>query len=163
MGRIKAKTHLEKLGFADSDKKDPAHDKIQEWVCNHIKEVIDKTVMRTNDKPYKISRPKWEHQLIYQSGNYRVIVGFIDVKVSIKGEFYFSDTKQVEEFSKDVFIEIKTQIPTLGELIRQMRSYEAYAAPQTEFVVVSPDDKYENILADQGFHFFKYNDPSKLF
>jgi len=31
MGHIKAKTHLETLGFSETDKKDPNHDKIQEW------------------------------------------------------------------------------------------------------------------------------------
>lgn len=164
MGRIKAKTHLEKLGFSESDKKGSKHDIIQTWTYENIKEVIAETVMSKNPHPYKIITNKWEHQVMHINGNYRMIVGYIDILVRIQGKFYFSDTKEYEDNIKNVFIEIKTQIPSLGELIRQMRAYQAYENNGfTEYMVVSPDEKFNKILNEQGFWFYKYKDPNLLF
>ena len=41
MGEIKAKTHLEKLGFSDGDKKDSKHDVIQKWVQKNIEKTLN--------------------------------------------------------------------------------------------------------------------------
>lgn len=163
MGRIKAKTHLEKLGFSEKDKKDSKHDIIQTWTYENIEKVIAETIMFKNPHPYKIITNKWEHQVMYVNGNYKMIVGYIDILVRIQGKFYYSDTKEYEDATKDVFIEIKTQIPSLGELIRQMRAYQSYATGLTDYLIVSPDDRHLKILNEQGFEFYKYKDPNLLF
>ena len=163
MGRIKAKTHLEKLGFSETDKKDSKHDVIQKWTYENIEKVIAETVMSKNPHPYKITTNKWEHQVMHTNGNYKMIVGYIDILVSIRGKFYFNDTKEYEEFTKNVFIEVKTQIPSLGELIRQMRAYQAYGDRFNSYLIVSPDDRHTKVLNEQGFWFYKYKDPNLLF
>ncbi len=166
MGRIKAKTHLEKLGFSEKDKKDSKHDIIQTWAYNNVEEIVKELVMKNNPHPFKIVENKWEHQVMHINGNYKMVVGYIDLMVRIQGKFYFSDTKEYEDYTKTVFIEVKTQIPSLGELIRQMRAYEAYQNEYnrfTEFLIVSPDDRHKAILKEQGFGFYKYKDPNLLF
>lgn len=163
MGRIKANTHLEKLGFSETDKKDSKHDIIQKWTYENIEKVIAETVMAKNPHPYKITTNKWEHQVIYTNGNYKMIVGYIDIFVRIHGKFYFSDTKEYEDSDRGVFIEVKTQIPSLGELIRQMRAYQAYEGYHTHYLIVSPDDRHQKLLKEQGFWFYKYKDPNQLF
>lgn len=163
MGRIKPNTQLEKLGFSDTDKKDSKHDIIQTWTYDNIEKIIAESVMHNNPHPYKITTKKWEHQVMHINGDYRMIVGYIDILVRIQGKFYFNDTKKYEDTSRNVFIEVKTQVPSLGELIRQMRAYQVYEGLQTYYLIVSPDDRHKKILVEQGFCFYKYKDPNQLF
>lgn len=52
------------------------------------------------------------------------------------------------------YFEVKPSIPSVGELIRQLRMYQTYTG-STEWFVVSPDDRCESILKAQGFGFIK--------
>lgn len=164
MGNIKAKTHLEKLGFSEADKKKPNHDKIQTWVYENIETVIKETVMKKNKHPWKIKKNIWEHQVVYTNMSYKMLVGFIDIMAEIEGVFHFDPKSEIQNYDyKPVFIEVKTEIPVLGELIRQMRAYQTYQGLYTAYVIVSPDDRHEKILKEQGFYFYKYKDPALLF
>ena len=164
MGSVKAQTHLQKLGFSEKDKKNLKHDTIQKWAYDNIDEIVSKTVMADNPHPYKIVANKWEHQVLYENGNYKMIVGYIDLMVIIKGQFYFHDTKKYEEGEMSLFIEVKTQIPSLGELIRQMRAYQSYQrGVLNRYMVIAPDDTHKDLLKEQGFLFYKYQDPTQLF
>lgn len=63
------------------------------------------------------------------------------------------------EWAKDhqaprVLVEAKTVIPSLGELLRQINLYRT--AFSGKCVVVSPDDTFADILAEQGVTFIKY-------
>ncbi len=163
MGHIKAKTHLQKLGFSDKDKKSPDHDRIQTWVYNNIETIIAETIMKKTKAPYEIHGVEWEYPLVYQTPTYKTVVGFIDIYLNIHGEFYFTDTKKYELFAMPVFIEVKTSIPSLGELIRQMKTYQTYHQNNARYMIIAPDETHKKILNDQGFWFYKYNDPTKLF
>lgn len=53
-----------------------------------------------------------------------------------------------------ILVEAKSVLPTVGELMRQIQLYRT--AFNGKFVVVSPDDKYAQILSEQGVIFIKY-------
>lgn len=55
-----------------------------------------------------------------------------------------------------VNIEVKTKIPSLGELIRQIRMYQQYLGVRDEhrFVVVSPDARFREAIERQGILFW---------
>lgn len=54
----------------------------------------------------------------------------------------------------EVAIEAKTQIKSLGELIRQLRGYELQPGRgKRAIVVVSPDDRWQDEIRSQGFGF----------
>ena len=55
----------------------------------------------------------------------------------------------------NIAIEIKTAIPSLGELVRQIRMYQTYL--KVKFIIVCPDDRFAEPLRSQGIHFYKYN------
>jgi len=143
----------EKMGFKDTDKGSPEHDKIQIWCHENIRQIISSVFpIRTKQNPeYKIQSLTWEYPVI-QSGynSSKFIVGFIDLFISI------SDA----DFYARIFIEIKTKIPSIGELIRQINFYKTYANPDNRkeiaFIVISPDDSFKNILSSQNIYFFKY-------
>ena len=50
--------------------------------------------------------------------------------------------------------EVKTQIKSAGELIRQINYYKEYV--RGHYVVVSPEDKFARILKEQGIGFIPY-------
>jgi hypothetical protein len=166
MGNIKAKTHLEKLGFMDPDKKNPIHQKIQTWAYDNIETILKETVMANNSYPFKIFNNKWEHPVVYEKGSYKLLVGFIDLFVQISGTFDIKDHYGINYRFLNIFIEIKSEIPDLGELIRQMRAYQTYVdhtETPIKYLIISPDDSHCKILNEQGFYFYKYKDPSLLF
>lgn len=52
------------------------------------------------------------------------------------------------------YFEVKTAIPSIGELLRQINMYREYT--ESLFFVVSPEDKFIKQLNDQGVGFIKY-------
>jgi hypothetical protein len=160
MSQLKAKTLMQKVGFLDPDKKTPLHDKMQKWVYYNFEKSIEQIVPLNFE--YKIVKKEWEYKLETELTKYQrvsSIVGFVDLKVTIE----LMETKKYISF----YFEIKTEIPSLGELIRQLRFYEKYIPQYTEnknlVIVVSPNDEHKEILNEQGFHFYKYKDEYKLF
>lgn len=53
-----------------------------------------------------------------------------------------------------ILVEAKSVLPTVGELMRQINLYRT--AFRDKFVVVSPDDSYAELLAEQGVTFIKF-------
>ena len=54
-----------------------------------------------------------------------------------------------------IIVEAKSVLPTVGELMRQIQLYRT--ALNCAYVVVSPDESYTKILAEQGVTFIKYS------
>ena len=54
----------------------------------------------------------------------------------------------------DIAFEVKSKIPSLGEIVRQIRTYEEHGKAQ--WFVVCPDDRCAAPLEQQGIHFLKY-------
>lgn len=54
-----------------------------------------------------------------------------------------------------ILVEAKSVLPTVGELMRQIQLYRT--AFSGSIVVVSPDDKYESILTEQGVTFVQFH------
>jgi len=127
------------------------------------------------DKPpfpeFKISSVKkiWEKPVLQKE----FCIGFIDfvaifnipvLKVEYKsegreGKFLWSpDNLEIR-----INFEVKTAIPSLGELFRQIQMYRSYLSSSlnNKFVVVSPDNRFEKQILDQGIGFLKY-DPNKV-
>lgn len=136
----KAKTIIERHGFTDPDRKKPKHDEIQIWVYKNIDTVI-KTIYPQVDLTDRSTKPTMEFPVM----DNRFVIGFVDV------------------YCKDLYlgIEIKTEIPVIGDLIRQIQFYRQYAGGG--WIVVSPDDRFASILKDSNIHFFKYKQPEELF
>lgn len=163
MGEIKAKTLIERLGFVDPDKKSSEHDKIQIWLYRNAHKVIDELFVNGTET-FEIQQNEWELKLIehthYYTSSKKQIVGFVDLYVS-----YLKPTDNPEQRFPCVYFEVKASIPSLGQLLRQLKFYQEYidGGNRAKIVVVCPDDQYKQILEEQGFYFYKYQDPEKLF
>lgn len=161
MGQIKAMTYLEKLGFFDKDKKKPEHDMLQKWVDRNFMIILKELYPHSSEQ--NISFKHWEYQIFNTNSNqtYSTLIGFIDLRIDIAANL---DKTKVKHYT--FFIEVKTEIPSLGELIRQMNTYRAYTAKEyfeKKYLVVSPDDRHVDILNEQGYLFYKYKAPTMLF
>lgn len=53
-----------------------------------------------------------------------------------------------------ILVEAKSALPTVGELMRQIQLYRT--AFKGHFVVISPDESYAKLLAEQGVFFIRY-------
>lgn len=101
----------------------------------------------------------WEHPV--KNGNF--LIGFVDMFVSIsipyhlelRNEMSFLPYWDIKDTKKIIIFEVKSVIPSLGEVIRQIRMYEAFVS-QAKFIVVSPDNRFESALKSQGIGFIKY-------
>lgn len=60
------------------------------------------------------------------------------------------------EHGPSLLLEVKSKMPTLGELMRQLQLYRT--GFNGKLIVVSPDDRYASILAEQEIHFIKCPD-----
>lgn len=126
-----------KMGFQDSDLKTPGHDKIMLWVHAHAVEVWNAVLP---DYPLTESTTKivWEVPIKPSGSTYTV--GFADMVIA-----------------DWLVIEVKTHIPNVGELLRQLNLYRHQSYwHERPFVVVSPDDRFADVLRSQGIAFYKY-------
>lgn len=130
----KAKTLIERLGFKDPDRRASKHDEIQLWVYQNIAIVIN-TIWPQSKLELLHFVVELEHPITDR--NY--VLGFVDLYVQSHG----------------IAIEVKTEIPNVGELLRQINFYRNYfGGPR--WIVVSPDDRYKDVLKAQGIHFYKF-------
>ena len=61
---------------------------------------------------------------------------------------------------RKVALDAKSTIPSLGQLIRDLNTYRTWRS--WPFVVVSPEARFANAIADEGFGFIQYPDGAFL-
>jgi len=102
---------------------------------------------------------RWELAI----GNERWVSGFIDVEASFEVEYNISlESDKVDEppdwivrrSTRTYAFEVKSTIPSLGELIRQIRYYEH--KHRATYYVVAPDASHVTTLTAQGIGFVEY-------
>ena len=113
----------------------------------------------------KILEKIWESPIVTKNG---FAVGFADMEAIVipPGRLSCSWNERHDPQESDlpcwtcdankesVIFEAKTSIRSVGELIRQIRLYQEYR--KGHYIVVSPDDKFANVLRGQDIHFLKY-------
>lgn len=135
--KTKPRTLIERLGFLDQDRRGYSHDEIQIWAYRNFESIVRNVfplLKIDNSRPLDL---KLEYPVSTNDfKNY--IVGFIDVY-----------SKQY-----NIGIEVKAQIPIVGDLLRQIQFYRRYL--EGSWIIVSPDDRNKVILREQGIQFYKY-------
>jgi hypothetical protein len=137
----RAKTLIERCGFSDYDRKLPSHDEMQIWVYKNFNALVKKCF------PDFDVHDKLQVELEHAISDGKFVIGFIDAFCT----------------QLSIGVEIKTTMPTLGELIRQIHFYSKYKSI-SKWIVVSPDDRYASLLRDNGITFYKYQgNPASAF
>jgi len=119
---------------ADTDLTTPLHDKIMLWLDNYVEtHTFKQQFPDIFLEGYQILKT-WECPIA--KNNY--LIGFADLRILINGvAFYF---------------EVKSTIPSLGEVLRQVRKYQ-YATQDVRWFVVSPDTRFKNEIIKQKVGF----------
>jgi hypothetical protein len=127
--------------------------------------------------PLKIYKKVWEHPLTttreYTVGFFDLMVSWGRPRLSYSGpstkSFYSSGQGVVWDFwdtwdewqpvweisfeKKEVAFEVKTTIPSLGELLRQLKLYEQHFSGK--IFVVAPEARFAEKIREQGFGFIQ--------
>ena len=104
----------------------------------------------TEEKVKRIINMKtiWESPIKVQKytkyGETSYILGYADLKLA----YTYYDAKKDIDYYDCIFFEIKPQIPSCGDLIRQIRKYQTVTSNAPWFVV-SPDTKFKDIILQQ--------------
>jgi len=159
--KMRASTLQQKFGFRDADLTTPEHDQIMIWLHNNCKTICDQwcpnwpreTVAWA--KEWGIALPdwpgvvvdtvQWEHPVMSK----QFMVGFIDLRatISLPQCHVFDGKIEVTTRRSHICFEVKSSIPSLGELVRQINMYRAYDDYKEDyFVVVCPDDSWAKQL-----------------
>jgi|688.fasta_scaffold86665_4 hypothetical protein len=184
MKEVKVQTMQERFGFQDKELSTPRHDEIMlwldEWVesnmhtalgwdgvdvrdtegskdCRYV--TIDKVKVGPlpDFPPVKVSKKVWEVAIV----NKGYTIGFADMAIQYRrpalqfaqdsGRFWIE-----EGWDHVVYFEVKPVVPSLGELIRQIRMYQTYtnipdySGSSPKWFVVTPDTRFKNQLKAQG-------------
>lgn len=148
----KTKTLQQKLGFFDNDLKKPKHDEIMFWLDENILKIDLKCFEEYKNKGLtkELEEKKWERPIISESRyGYRSMIGFIDLYalISVKNNDEYISTRHI-------CFEVKTEIKSVGELMRQLNVYREYM--KAYYVIVCPDDSYKDFFLKQYIDFVKY-------
>lgn len=128
-------TLLSRMGFQDSDLTTPLHDEIMLWLDARLRRKFP-----------NLESIIWEHPV--KRDNF--IIGYIDLLMC----------RRTLTGGDSVAFEVKTKIPSLGEVIRQIQTYRTTERiHDRQYVIVCPDDRFAAALKGQGIGFLKY-DPS---
>lgn len=147
--------------LSDEDLRQPQHDEILLWLDTNMTGILnrliypdltDEQIESYLENPAEIKK-NWQQPIKGPSGE---IIGFVDIIVSYERSDESSDT-----ISKVFFFDVRTAIPSLGELIREINTYKLYLGFEQSwmytYLVVCADDRYADILAEQGIHFLPYS------
>lgn len=92
---------------------------------------------------------QWEHPIANQRGT---VIGYVDLCARLGRRSWVFDARDlrwdgiVEQHR--IYFEVKPEIPSVGELLRQINKYRHYREGGT-WVVVTPSDRYAGVLASQ--------------
>jgi hypothetical protein len=143
-------TFQQRLAFDDADLKTPKHDKIMSW----LHQVIEAGQYMPE---ISVTKPAlcdivWEQPIPEHRGNGRAIVGFWDLAVR------YRTTLPMEQWDRTVTqeewcgFEVKTEVRSFGELLRQLQFYRAHSSHRI-VVVAPPKSGLAELLATQRIIF----------
>jgi len=110
--------------------------------------------------PHKVE-VLWE-QPVFSPDRYRPqIVGYVDLVVRVSFHVLLgTHTDKADEYrwgrsSCLHLVEVKSSIPSLGALLRQLNTYKVYSREEARLWVVSPDTRYADQIRAQGYGFIE--------
>jgi len=144
----KEKTEQKSAGFLDPDLLTDDHDAIMIWLDKNIVGIMIDIGFAG------IMKKIWEKPILKGQGQYATITGYIDMLVISR---IFNDDGYHEDL--EIAFEVKSRIKNIGEVIRQINQYRTFSRFNS-FYIVSPDDRFVDILSSQGIGFIKC--PSRI-
>ena len=168
-------TLIEKMGFKDKDIKESTHDEICLFLADKLSLsgfLTRHNIILINSKNSGHNRKatpdefinnvniEFEKAIITERG---YNIGFLDILITLPDYNY--EYRFVEETSKNkinptpirkIVIEVKSKMPSFGEIVREVNFYRChFHKSQTRFVVVAPSCNFITQLESQGIIYMK--------
>jgi len=151
----KSNTVIERFGFKDEDLTTPEHDKVFMFLLNRENMIkVIKDFSNGNLKDATIHRMviEGEHAIV---GYNKYNIGFVDIHVVV--EFYLCNNGERRVLnSRELGIEIKPYIKSIGELLRQINMYRSHV-DWTAWAIATYSIEYKDVLSGQGIHIIDLN------
>ena len=170
MAKPKAKTLQESMGFCDPELATKDHDDLMIIHDSNIESAVIACYPRLAEvKEFWTVETKWEQVVGKHSGPSKApyIVGFIDLVAHIKKDRkgymekfglnhdqYYDDDHHFQGV-EDIAFEVKTNLNSIGEIIRQLRVYQVHALDKYKFCVFAPASEKSKALESQGIMFLE--------
>lgn len=158
-------SEYERLPIFDPDLLRPKHDEILLWLDENVEQIINQAVYPglTADQIEEYSSHTPELTKTWQQAVKTAedeIVGFIDMTVR-----YEREGDPDDDIIKVFFFDVRTEILSLGALLREINLYKEYLGFQRSwiytYILVSPDERFVQILKDQEVDFLKFEPSDK--
>jgi len=151
-------TLLQRMGFADPDRRTPAHGDACIEIASDAERFLRALCPRLGVRD---ARCQLEVPLQQGEGKYATTVGFIDCLITWCGPCNgYSAVNGLYEIENGVvwsrlstLVEVKTKIHSIGDLLRQMNLYREYRQCD-EYVIWSldsADSRFATLLEQQGY------------
>ena len=180
----KATTMQQRMGFSDPDLTSSKHDEIILWLVENCEQVA-RAIGGFKGEPFlsmghrcadewrKDAMVKFEAEKEGRCPQFSIrlespimdrtfIVGFVDAIITVASpclRCYADDHRPAYhwDWSKaaEFYVEVKPSIPSFGEVLRQIRHYQAYCGSAT-MLVCSPDIRFKTHIEQQDIGFIVY-------
>ena len=151
------------IPFDDQDVKNPMHDTIMLWLDTHLETLLNRSIY-PGMTPEQIDsflenqaeiQKSWQQPILSSSGG---VVGFIDMIVT------YNRADASDQISKVFFLDVRTEIVSLGQLIREVNAYKHYLGAEESwmysYIVICPDEQHAKVLQAQGIDLWLYEPDS---
>jgi hypothetical protein len=152
MSDRKQKANAAHGGFIDPEVATDNHDKVMLWLDANIESIVASIFNKEKTEDLKTTS-QWERPITKGDGKYKTIVGYMDMLCTVRKKSS-PDDEEYRYLLDHICFEVKSKITSIGEVIRQINQYKTFLPP-VRFVIVSPDDRYSDILTNQGIYFVK--------
>ncbi len=165
--------------MTNDDLKSPLHDEIMLWLDKNAERLLlekppefyaGRIMAETHGWEHArgkivaamLENKKWQQPIRNED---RAIIGFVDMVCTMRcdlelPEYYKERSRGKPEVPRGILnccVMVRPSIPSLSQLFREINTCKVYLEPPTQFYVVSPDDRYSDILESQGIMFIKYS------
>ena len=152
MSDRKQKANAAHGGFIDPEVATDNHDKVMLWLDSNAESIVS-SFLNDKEGTYKISK-QWERPITKGDRQYKTIVGYLDMLCIIEKMDGIENGREYFSRFGVVAFEVKSKITSIGEVIRQINQYRTFCHVN-KFYIVSPDDRFSEILKQQGIGFIK--------
>ena len=144
----------------DEDLREAHHDEMMLWLDANAEDIVNQMIypgfdeqqIKTFSKHPADIKKLWQQPIKSPTNE---IISFIDMIVS-----YERSGDPDDDISKVFFFDVRTAIPSLGAMIREInmrKEYLGFAQSWINtYILVCPDNRYTNILKEQEIELLHY-------
>jgi hypothetical protein len=154
----------------EKDLTTPIHDEIVLWTFNNWSKIayelkLDSFTIQFYEED-KRETPELLSKIIeYPIKSYNnFIMGYVDVLVRLglkNGTFFNKEYSHEDERIFDFAFEIKPEIKSIGEVLRQFQYYKSNLRKRTKLILVTKTKGLKSIFESQGFYVYEYEEDKK--